>query len=599
MPLVALSDVTLAYGGPSILDRVALSIDEGERVGLLGRNASGKSTLMGVLEGLIPCDSGTVSRRQGARITSLPQAVPRGMKGSVQALVEGGAPAGEEAWRTRERVSRLLDGLRLDPLQDLSTLSAGLARRALLARALAADPDLLLLDEPTNHLDLPTIDWLEQHLLARRGALLFVTHDRAFLARLCTRILELDRGRLTSWPGDWAAYLRRQEERALAEERQRAQADKKLAQEEAWIRTGLKAQRKRSEARVLELERLREERRQRRDPTGQVRLSIQEAERSGQLVLQARGLSAGHPGRPCVEGLDLTLLRGDRVGLLGRNGSGKTTLLRTLLGDLEPLAGSVRRGANLAVTWFDPLNAGLDPEKTVMDSVTDGATFVEVGGRRKHVIGYLAEFLFPADRVRQPVKNLSGGERNRLLLARLFAQPSNLLVLDEPTNDLDAETLDLLEDALLSFPGTLLVVSHDRDFLDQVVTGMLVFRGDGNVREVVGGYRDWCTQGGRIEDLLEPRMRAPASGAHAPGDGTADRASTTATRPSGRERREVERLERKIEALEEEQRQLQAQMEAPEFWTGPAGPRESAQARLAEVARTLEATFARWTELQG
>ncbi len=599
MPLVALSDVTLAYGGPSILDRVALSIDEGERVGLLGRNASGKSTLMGVLEGLIPCDSGTVSRRQGARITSLPQAVPRGLKGSVQALVEGGAPAGEEAWRTRERVSRLLDGLRLDPLQDLSTLSAGLARRALLARALAADPDLLLLDEPTNHLDLPTIDWLEQHLLARRGALLFVTHDRAFLARLCTRILELDRGRLTSWPGDWAAYLRRQEERALAEERQRAQADKKLAQEEAWIRTGLKAQRKRSEARVLELERLREERRQRRDPTGQVRLSIQEAERSGQLVLQARGLSAGHPGRPCVEGLDLTLLRGDRVGLLGRNGSGKTTLLRTLLGDLEPLAGSVRRGANLAVTWFDPLNAGLDTEKTVMDSVTDGATFVEVGGRRKHVIGYLAEFLFPADRVRQPVKNLSGGERNRLLLARLFAQPSNLLVLDEPTNDLDAETLDLLEDALLSFPGTLLVVSHDRDFLDQVVTGMLVFRGDGNVREVVGGYRDWCTQGGRIEDLLEPRMRAPASGAHAPGDGTADRTSTTATRPSGRERRELERLERKIEALEEEQRQLQAQMEAPEFWTGPAGPRESAQARLAEVARTLEATFARWTELQG
>jgi len=595
MPLVALTDVTLAYGGPSILERVALSIDEGERVGLLGRNASGKSTLMGVLEGLIPCDSGTVSRRQGARITSLPQAVPRGMTGSVQALVEGGAPAGEEAWRTRERVSRLLDGLRLDPAQDLGTLSAGLARRALLARALAADPDLLLLDEPTNHLDLPTIDWLERHLLARRGALLFVTHDRAFLARLCTRIVELDRGQLTSWPGDWATYLRRQEERALAEERQRAQADRKLAQEEAWIRKGLKAQRKRSEARVLELQRMREERRQRRDPTGQVRLAIQEADRSGQLVLQARGLSAGHPGRPCVEGLDLTVLRGDRLGLLGRNGSGKTTLLRTLLGDLEPLAGSVRRGANLAVTWFDPLNAGLDPEKTVVDSVTDGATFVEVGGRRKHVIGYLAEFLFPADRVRQPVKNLSGGERNRLLLARLFARPSNLLVLDEPTNDLDAETLDLLEDALLAYEGTLLVVSHDRDFLDQVVTGLLVLRGDGNVREVVGGYSDWCTQGGRIDDLLEPR--AGTSGAAAPAAPGA--AATAAARPPGRERREIERLERKIEALEEEQRQLQAQMEAPEFWTGPAGPRESAQARLAEVARTLEATFARWTELQG
>jgi ATP-binding cassette subfamily F protein uup len=587
MPLLALTDVTLAHGGPPILDRVAFSLDLGERVGLLGRNASGKSTLLGIIAGTLQPDGGDVARKQGSRVGWLPQAVPQGIQGRVLDVVNAGAPQGEEAWRTKERVARLLEGLRLDPTQEVGTLSAGLARRALLARVLAGDPEVLLLDEPTNHLDVPTIDWLEQHLLARRGALLFVTHDRAFLARLSTRIVELDRGALTSWPGDYAEYLRRQEERLAAEERQRAQADKKLAQEEVWIRKGLKAQRKRSEARVLELVKLREERRQRREQMGQVRFSISEAERSGGLVLQAKGLTAGHPGRAVTSDLDLTVWRGDRIGLLGRNGSGKTTLLRTLLGDLAPLAGSVRRGTNLQPVWFDPLHAGLDPEKTVVDSVTDGATFVEIEGRRKHVIGYLAEFLFAADRVRQPVKNLSGGERNRLLLARLFARPSNLLVLDEPTNDLDAETLDLLEDALLAYPGTILVVSHDRDFLDQVVTGLIVFQGDGQVREVVGGYQDWLTQGGSIGALVEPTATAPPPPtAPAP------------ARPSNRDRREIERLEKKIAQLEDEQRALHARMEAPEFWTGPAAEIDQAQARLALLPAELETAYARWSELQ-
>jgi len=594
MALLALTDVSLAHGGPAILDHVAFQIEEGERIGFLGRNASGKSTLLSVIAGDATPDEGQVSRKQGLTVAYLPQEVPRKLTGTVRALIETGTRAGEESWRTRERTARLLQGLRLNPEADVATLSAGLSRRVLLARALVGDPDLLLLDEPTNHLDLPTIDWLERHLLergagGRPGSLLFVTHDRAFLKRLATRILEIDRGRLTSWPGDYGNYLRRQEERALAEERQREQSDKKLAQEEVWIRKGLKAQRKRSEARVLELEQLRQERRARRDPLGQVRLGIAEAERSGRLVLQTKGLAAGHAGKACVTDLDLTLMRGDRLGLLGRNGSGKTTLLRTILGELAPLAGSIKRGTNLESVWFDPLHAGLNPEKTVLESVGDGSTTVEIQGKQKHVMGYLADFLFPADRVRQPVKNLSGGERNRLLLARLFARPSNLLVLDEPTNDLDAETLDLLEDALLAYPGTILVVSHDRDFLDQVVTGLLVFEGQGRVREVVGGYQDWITQGGSLGVLLEEGAASAPGAPDLP----------ALARLSNKDRRENERLEKQIAALEAEQKALHAQMEDPAFWSGPKEAIESAQSRLAVVPDELLAAYERWSALHG
>jgi ATP-binding cassette subfamily F protein uup len=540
---------------------------------------------MALLAGELAPDRGERTARQGVTWARLPQEVPRGMTGAVRDVVAGGLPAGEEAWRSRERLGRLFEGLRLDPAADVAALSAGLSRRVLLARALAADPDLLLLDEPTNHLDVPSIEWLERHLLERAGATLFVTHDRALLRRLATRILELDRGRLTSWPGDYEEYLRRVEERADDEGRRREQADRLLAKEEAWRRKGLKAQRNRNQSRVEALERLRAERRARRDPTGSVRLAIAEAERSGRLVLEARGLAAGHGRTPVVAGLDLVVVRGDRLGLVGPNGSGKTTLARTLLGDLPPLAGSVRHGTNLETVWFDPFHAALDPGKTVEESVADGASVVEVGGVTRRTLAYLADFLFEADRARQPVGLLSGGERARLLLARLFARPSNLLVLDEPTNDLDAETMEVLEDALLAYPGTVLVVSHDREFLDQVVTGLLVFDGKGGVAEVVGGWSEWDRI--RASAAAAPPPAAPAARAAAP------------ARPSNRDRREVERLEKRIAALEEEHRALHAAMEEPSFWTGARDRIAQVEARLAGIQSDLAACYDRWAALQG
>src|SRR5262245_36087866 len=495
MALIGLSGVVLHHGGPALLGGVSLQIDEGERLGLLGRNASGKSTLMGVIAGDVAIDEGDVARRQGVTVARLAQEVPRGLSGTAREVVEAGAPPREEAWKTRERLSRLFDGLRLDPDADVSTLSAGLSRRVLLAKALAADPDVLLLDEPTNHLDVEAIEWLEAHLLERTGATLFVTHDRRFLARVATRILEHDRGALTSWPGDYDNYVRRKDERDADESIRRERADKLLKKEEAWRRTNVKAQRNRNQSRVEQLERLPAERRDRRDVTGIVRMSIAEAERSGRLVVEGEGLSVGHGGASVVTGLDLLVMRGDRLGLVGPNGSGKTTLLRTLLGDLPPIAGTLRRGTNLQTLWFDPLNASLDPDKSVRDSVADGADQIDlVDGasvRRRHVLSYLNDFLFEAERSHQPVRLLSGGERARLLLARLFAKPSNLLVLDEPTNDLDAETMDVLEDAILGYPVTVLVVSDDRGFLDQVATGLLAFDGKGGAREIVGGWSEW------------------------------------------------------------------------------------------------------------
>jgi ABC transport system ATP-binding/permease protein len=589
MALLGFSGVTVSHGGPRLLDRASLEIEEGERLGLLGRNASGKSTLLSLIAGDVVPDDGVVTRRQDLTVARLAQEVPRGLAGRVADVVGAGLPAGEPAWRSKERLDRLLDGLRLPADAETSTLSAGLSRRVLLARALASDPDLLLLDEPTNHLDLPSIRWLEDHLERRRGATLFVTHDRAFLRRLATRILELDRGRLTSWPGDYANYLRRREERVADESHRNQQADKLLAKEEVWRRKGVKAQRNRNQSRVEQLERLRAERRERRDPTGSVRMAAAEADRSGRLVFEAKGLDAGYPGRPVVRGLDLLVARGDRLGLVGPNGSGKTTLLRTLLGDLPPLAGSLRRGTNLQPIWFDPLHAPLDPDASVFHAVADGADLIDVDGRRRHVFGYLADFLFEAERARQPVRLLSGGERARLLLARLFAKPSNLLVLDEPTNDLDAETLDLLEDVLLAYSGTVLVVSHDRDFLDQVVTGLLVFDGKGGVREVVGGWSDWE----RIEAReSSSRAQAPSS---RPRSGTG---TSSPPRPSARDKRELERVEKKIAALEDERRVLHAAMEDPAFWTGPADRVESTQSRLATLEREIDAAYATWASLQ-
>ena len=588
MALLGLSGVTVAHGGPPVLDGVSLQVEAGERLGLLGRNASGKSTLLAVLSGDLVPDAGDRTLRPGLVVARLPQEVPRDLVGTVEEVVRGGLRPGEEAWRTRERLARLFEALRLEPAADVASLSAGLSRRVLLARALAADADLLLLDEPTNHLDVPSIRSLEEHLLARRGATLVVTHDRAFLRRVATRILELDRGRLTSWPGDHANYLRRRQERLQDEAHRREQADKKLAKEEVWRRQGLKAQRNRNQSRVEELERLRSERRARRDPTGSVRLAVAEAERSGRLVIEAQSLVAGHGTTPVVSGLDLLVARGDRLGLVGPNGSGKTTLARTLVGDLPPLGGAVRRGANVRTVWYDPLNASLDPDRSVEEVVGDGAKVIDVAGKPRHIYSYLADFLFEADRARQPVRLLSGGERARLLLARLFAKPSNLLVLDEPTNDLDAETEEVLEDALLAYAGTVLVISHDRAFLDEAVTGLLVFDGKGAVTEFAGGWSDW--------ERLRAAAPSPAPAAEAPKPAVVTRAAARAT---SRERKELERLERSIAALEEEQRALHAEMADPAFWTGPAERARSVQARVAEVERELRAAYDRWTEASG
>ncbi len=588
MALLGLTGVTVTHGGPPVLDDVSLVVDEGERIALLGRNASGKSTLLSVIAGELEPDAGERTLRQGLRIARLPQEVPRGLRGTVAEVVGAGLPT-EEAWRSRERLDRLFAGLRLDPASETSRLSAGLSRRVLLARALAASPDLMLLDEPTNHLDIAAIRWLEAQLTARGGATLFVTHDRAFLRGLATRILELDRGRLTSWPGDHATYLLRREERAAEETRRNERADRKLAKEEAWRRKGVKAQRTRGEARVVALEQMRRERRARREATGTAAIAIAEAERSGRLVLDGRGLVAGYGEVALLRPMDLLVIRGDRIGLVGPNGSGKTTLARTLVGDLPPVSGRVKRGTGLEPVWFDPLHAALDPASTVGECVSGGVPFVEVGGKQRHVTSYLADFLFEADAARQPVSRLSGGERARLLLARLFARPSNLLVLDEPTNDLDVETLDVLEDALLAYGGTVLLVSHDRDFLDQTVTSLLVFDGAGGVREVVGGWSEWA----RIED--RERAAECAASPAPPVRRPRAEAERDAARRAARARRALEELEREVERLEAERRALHDRMGDPAFWSGPSEDVEATKRRLEALEGDLVDAYERWT----
>ena len=537
MPLLSLRNLTLAYGQAPLLEGVNLELEPGERVCLIGRNGTGKSTLLRILAGEVQPDGGEVWIREGAILARLTQEVPPGTAGRVFDLVaaglgelgawvreyhdlshrletgtpdhDGGDPTpallarlaevqhrleAAGGWEIEQRTERTLSRLGLDPEADFDSLSGGLQRRVLLARALVREPDLLLLDEPTNHLDLQAIDWLEGFLPEFPGAILFVTHDRLFLRRLATRILELDRGRLTDWPGDYDNYLRRREERLHAEEVANARFDRKLSEEEVWIRQGIKARRTRNEGRVRALKALREERRVRRDLMGKARLRLGEGERSGKLVVEAEGVSYGWNGAPVVKDLDTLILRGDKVGIIGPNGVGKSTLLKLLLGELEPQAGRIRRGTNLQLAYFDQQRAQLEEDKTVLDNVAGGSEKVSINGQSRHVLSYLKDFLFTPERARQPVRALSGGERNRLLLARLFTQPANLLVMDEPTNDLDTETLELLEELLLNFQGTLLLVSHDRALLDAVVTSTLVFEGEGRVREYVGGYEDWLRQ---------------------------------------------------------------------------------------------------------
>nr|CAX83928.1 ABC transporter related protein, ATPase subunit [uncultured bacterium] len=614
MALIGIRGVTLSFGGLPVLDEAGFFMERGERVCLIGRNGSGKSTLFRLLAGRHQPDAGEVVRAKGITVAALDQEVPGDLEGTAieaatgQMGAKGAAIAAwlaaerstpealEEAritmdaahaWESLTKLNTLFSQFKLDPSWPFSTLSGGLKRRVMLAAALSAEADLLLLDEPTNHLDLFTIEQLEGALKSHRGGMLFISHDRMFLDRLATRILELDRGRLTDWPGDYATYQRRKEAALESEAISNALFDKRLAQEEVWIRQGIKARRTRNEGRVRALIQLRRERTARRELEGKVTLRAEAAERSGKLVAVAEGVEYGYEGISYVKGFSTVVQRGDKVGIIGPNGCGKTTLLNLLLGKLAPQQGKVRLGTNLEVAYFDQLRAGLDESKSVADNVANGRVQVSFGGQNRHIISYMQDFLFAPDRARSPVSVLSGGERNRLLLAKLFLLPSNLLVMDEPTNDLDAETLELLEELLIQYPGTVLLVSHDRAFLNNVVTSCFVFEGDGGeIREYPGGYDDWIAQ-----------RPPPVLPAQAPAEKPARAAPATPKRTQGlsyRERQELDGLPALIESMEESQQTLHAAMADPAYYRSPPAAQAADKARLTSLEEGLANAYARW-----
>jgi ATP-binding cassette subfamily F protein uup len=599
MSLFSLLDVNLCFGGPAILDKINFQVDPGERVCLLGRNGAGKSTLMRVIAGEMKPDTGDVFRQPGSLFTRLTQEVPTDVEGTVIDIVASGLrPQGEheEDWERDVRVDNLLDHLQLRPQAEFVQLSGGLKRRVLLGRALAGQPDLLLLDEPTNHLDLESILWLEEFLLTEKITLFFVTHDRAFLRKLATRIVELDRGRLASWACDYDTYLVRKEEVLAAEEKQQAAFDKKLAQEEVWIRKGVRAQRSRAQGRIHALKQMRAERAARRERIGNVTLRLAEAERSGVKVIDVEDMSFAYAdGRTLVRDFTTTLTRGDKIGIIGPNGAGKSTLIKLLLGQLSPTSGTIRHGTNLEVVYFDQMRAQIDDAKTVADNIAGGNETVTVDGRTRNVISYLQDFLFAPDRARTPARVLSGGERNRLLLARLFTKPANVLVMDEPTNDLDAETLDLLEDLLVEYQGTLLIVSHDRDFLDNVVTSTLVFEGDGRIGDYVGGYADWVREKEKIAAARAAAAAREAAKSTPPKSSSSAKSSRKLT---NKEQRELDALPAQIEALETEQAELGKKMADPIFYQRERAAAAQVKARLDELDRQHAIAFARWEELE-
>ena len=594
MALVSLQDVSIGYRGPSLLDHVSCQIESGGRIGLLGRNGSGKSTLLKMLRGEVKPDHGTVSLANDVRVAYLQQDVPKGTGQTTAEFVRNGLPEEllqpDSEWEGEQRVEATLSRMNLNGTASFETLSSGMKRRALLAQAIVSRPDLLLLDEPTNHLDIESIAWLEGFLLEWPGTLIFVTHDRMFLRRLATRILEIDRGQLFDWSCDYDTFLNRKEAALAAQEKQDALFDKKLAQEEAWIRQGIKARRTRNEGRVRALKAMREERRQRRDAPGNVKLNIQMAQRSGQLVAEAKNVSFAYPGRPILDDFSTLVMRGDKVGIIGPNGVGKTTLLRILLGEQSPDEGNVRTGTNLQISYFDQLRDQLDPEQTIEQNVGQGRAHIEVAGKQKHVIGYLQEFLFAPERARTQVKFLSGGERNRVLLAKLFTKPANLIVLDEPTNDLDSETLELLEERLVAYAGTILMVSHDRAFLNNVVSSTIVFEPSG-VKEYVGGYDDWLVQRKKASDAAESSSN-PAPKQKAKPKENAKR------KLSYNEQRELNDLPALIEKLETDIAKLHETMADPEFYKRPNEEIAAAQAELNDLQSRLQAAYTRWEELE-
>jgi ATP-binding cassette subfamily F protein uup len=629
MALIKFDNVSLAFGHVALLDKVDFQIDPGERVCLVGRNGTGKSTLMQILRGAVVPDDGSVWRQQNVRIAWLAQEVPEDQQQSVfdvitaglegvgallaeyhhvaLSLAEDSSPAvldrlselqsrleAEDGWRLEQKVEDVISRLELPADTPLADLSGGLKRRVMLAQALVTEPDLLLLDEPTNHLDLAGIQWLEDFLLGWNGSVLFITHDRAFLQKLATRIVELDRGILTSWPGDYKNYLQKKEEALAIEADHNAKFDKRLAQEEVWIRQGIKARRTRNEGRVRALQAMRREYSERRKVQGKVNLKLETADRSGKLVVEVENASVGYGDKLIIRDFSTRIQRGDRIGIIGPNGAGKTTLLKLLLGELKPTKGTVKLGTKLEVAYFDQQRAVLDPEKSVMENLNSGSDTVTINGREKHVISYLQDFLFPPQRVRSPVSSLSGGERNRLLLARLFTQPANLLVMDEPTNDLDVETLELLEELLSEYTGTLLLVSHDRAFLDNVVTRTLVFEGQGIVNDYVGGYEDWLRQ------RQSPAASALAKTAKSKVDEKPESQPATGKtkKLSYKAQRELDGLPARLESLENEQTTLQAEVSAPEFYQQDKAVIAEKLARLEQVGNELEVCFARWEELE-
>lgn len=606
MALISLQEVILGFGGPLLLEDVNLQIEPGERVGLLGRNGMGKSTLLKLINGDLEPDGGSLSRQQNLTSAYLPQEVPEELHGTVYEIIASGlygpAEHHEDHWQQQIQVDQVSSRMALETEARFELLSAGMKRRVLLGRALVRAPDLLLLDEPTNHLDIDAINWLEDFLLRWGGTLLFVTHDRVFLQKLTSRIVELDRGKLFDWNCSYSTFLQRKEAMLSAEQGQNAVFDKKLAQEEAWIRKGIEARRTRNEGRVRALLRLREIRQERREQPGKVRIQIQEERRSGKLVIEAEKIRYAFDQREIIHDFSTTIRRGDKVGIIGPNGSGKTTLLRLLMGELAPLAGEVRQGTNLEVAYFDQLRAQLDEKRSVLDNVGQGRDTITVNGKLRNLIGYLEDFLFSSDRVQAPISALSGGERNRLLLARLFARPANLLVMDEPTNDLDIETLEMLEDMLLAYTGTLLLVSHDRAFLNNLVTSTIVLDGAGGAREYVGGYDDWLRQSqGDAPAPLEVKARkAPVPPPAAPVQGETGPRRLSYKERTAREaqKQELAGLPGRIEALEAEQHRLSAAMADAAFYQQDSAEITRAVERLKALEEELAQAYQRWEELE-
>ena len=633
--LLRLDNVSLAFGSRPLLDGVSLALEAGERVCVVGRNGEGKSSLLRLVQGVTLPDAGAVWIRPGTRVAHLAQDAADQTDANVAEVAASGladvaallgeyhaavaeferthaAAAGArladlqqridavDGWQLEQRVATVLSRLGLDGAVRFADLSGGWQRRALLARALVCAPDLLLLDEPTNHLDIEAIEWLEEFMQGFRGALLFVSHDRAFVNRLATRVVELDRGRLGSWPGSYDDYVQQKARALEVEAQQQALFDKKLAQEEVWIRKGVEARRTRNEGRVRALYRLREERRQRRDRLGRANLAVQETAASAQLVFEAEDAGMDFGGRTVIDAFSVRIQRGDRIGIVGPNGAGKSTLIRLLLGELQPTRGRVRRGERLEVAYYDQQREQLALERSVMENVCDGNEFVHINGEARHVSSYLRDFLFRGDQLNTPAGALSGGERNRLLLARLLARPANLLVLDEPTNDLDIDTLELLEEQVAAVPGTLLLVSHDRAFLDRVVTSLLVFEGGGRVREFVGGYSDWARdRDARAAAAAQARQESPRGGGRAVDAGAEATAKPRPKRLSYREQRELDELPARIEALEGDRARFEQEIGGPHFYEQPHEQVNAVLAQMAELGEEIEQAYARWALLEG